>query len=93
MTWQPVWSASQAFSVKVLAEYGRNQDSNITRLVGIANRMPVFALSYLADALNGAKDRGPRYQDVVRRITNALRIEGDKAHADRRARLRPSDSR
>ena len=82
VTWQPVWSASQAFSVKVLAEYGRNQDSNITRLVGIANRMPVFALSYLADALNGAKDRGPRYQDVVRRITNALRVEGDRAHIE-----------
>lgn len=82
VTWQPVWSASQAFSVKVLAEYGRNQDSNITRLVGIANRMPVFALSYLADALNGSKDRGPRYQDVVRRITNALRVEGDKAHVE-----------
>ena len=82
VTWQPVWSASQAFSVKVLAEYGRNQDSNITRLVGIANRLPVFALSYLGDALAAAKDRGPRYQDVVRRITNALRVEGDQAHVE-----------
>ena len=32
--WQPAWTASQAFAVKVLAEHGRNQDSNITRLVG-----------------------------------------------------------
>ncbi|MBP8274313.1 MAG: hypothetical protein KAY59_07755, partial [Acidobacteria bacterium] len=80
--WQPIWSASQAFGVKVLAEYGRNQDSNITRLVGIANRLPVFALSYLADALNAAKDRGPRYQDIVRRISNALRVEGDRSHVE-----------
>lgn len=80
--WQPVWSASQAFGVKVLAEYGRNQDSNITRLVGISNRLPVFALSYLADAMAAAKERGPRYQDIVRRITNALRVEGDRAHVE-----------
>ena len=80
--WQPVWSASQAFSVKVLAEYGRNQDSNITRLVGIANRLPMFALSYLADAMSAAKDRGPRYQDIVRRLSNALRVEGDRAHVE-----------
>ena len=82
VTWQPVWGAMQAFSVKVLTEYGRNQDSNITRLVGIANRLPVFALSYLGDALSTAKDRGPRYQDVVRRITNAVRVEGDQAHVE-----------
>lgn len=80
--WQPIWSASQAFGVKVLAEYGRNQDSNITRLVSIANRLPVFALSYLADAMHAAKDRGARYQDVVRRINNALRVEGDRAHVE-----------
>lgn len=80
--WQPVWSASQAFGVKVLAEYGRNQDSNITRLVSIANRLPVFALSYLADAMASAKDRGPRYQDIIRRISNALRVEGDRAHVE-----------
>ena len=80
--WQPVWSASQAFGVKVLAEFGRNQDSNITRLVGIGNRLPVFALSYLADAMAAANDRGPRYQDIVRRITNAMRVEGDRAHVE-----------
>lgn len=80
--WQPVWGAMQAFSVKVLAEYGRNQDSNITRLTGIANRLPVFALSYLADAMAAQKDRGPRYQDVIRRIVNAMRVEGDRAHVE-----------
>ena len=82
VSWQPVWGASQAFSVKVLAEYGRNQDSNITRLVSVANRLPVFALSYLADAMAAARDRGPRYQDIVRRVTNALRVEGDRAHVE-----------
>ena len=80
--WQPVWSASQAFSGKVLAEYGRNQDSNINRLLGMVDRLPVFALSYLADALAASNVRDTRYDDVVRRITNALRVEGDRAHVE-----------
>lgn len=78
--WLPVWGASQAFGVKVLAEYGRNPDSNITRLAGIADRLPVFAMSYLLDALAAAKDRGPRYVSTLARVTNALRVEGDQAH-------------
>jgi uncharacterized protein YfaS (alpha-2-macroglobulin family) len=78
--WLPVWTASQAYSVKVLTAYGRNQDSNITRLVGMTDRMPVFALSYLADAIAATGTRGARYDDVVRRITNAVRVEGDRAH-------------
>lgn len=80
--WQPVWGASQAFAVKVLTEYGRPQDANLTRLAALANRLPVFALSYLADALKTAGDTGPRYQDVIRRIGNALRVEGDTAHVE-----------
>ncbi|HVT47002.1 MAG TPA: MG2 domain-containing protein [Vicinamibacterales bacterium] len=80
--WLPVWTASQAFAVKVLAEYGRNEDSNITRLTGMADRLPIFALSYLADAMAASGTRGARYDDVVRRITNALRVEGDQAHVE-----------
>jgi uncharacterized protein YfaS (alpha-2-macroglobulin family) len=76
----PVWGASQAFAVKVLAEYGRDQDSNITRLVGMSDRLPVFALSYLLDALAARNDRGPRYTATLARVTNALRVEGDQAH-------------
>ena len=76
----PVWAASQAFAVKVLGEWGRNQDSHITRLVAQAQRMPVFAMSYLLDAMAAAKDRGPRYQALLTRVTNALRVEGDEAH-------------
>jgi uncharacterized protein YfaS (alpha-2-macroglobulin family) len=78
----PVWAASMAFGVKVLAEGGRNQDANITRLYAAADRMPIFALSYLADALAAANDRGPRYQDVIRRLTNAMRVERDTAHVE-----------
>ncbi|TAK15863.1 MAG: hypothetical protein EPO35_06385, partial [Acidobacteria bacterium] len=78
----PVWAASMAFAVKVLAEGGRNQDANITRLYGAVGRMPIFALSYLADALAAAGDRGARYQDVVRRLTNAMRVERDRAHVE-----------
>ena len=80
--WLPVWGASAAFATKVLAEHGRNQDSNITRLLAAINRMPVFALSYLADAMAASPARGPRYGDVVRRLTNALNVEGDRAHVE-----------
>ncbi|MEO8071247.1 MAG: alpha-2-macroglobulin family protein, partial [Acidobacteriota bacterium] len=80
--WLPVWSASHAFSVKVLAEFGRPQDSNITRLIGMVDRLPVFALSYLADALFTSGQRDARYDAVVRRITNATRVEGDRAHVE-----------
>lgn len=75
----PLWSAAQAFAVKVLAEHGRNQDSNITRLMTVVDRLPVFALSYLADAMAASGAKGPRYDDVVRRVMNAVRIEGERA--------------
>lgn len=80
--WWPVWGASQAYAVKTLAEFGRSPGTDVTRLTGMAERLPVFALSYLADALAAMSDRGPRYQDVVRRLTNALRVEADRAHVE-----------
>jgi uncharacterized protein YfaS (alpha-2-macroglobulin family) len=80
--WWPVWAASHAYSVKVLTEFGRKPRATINQLAGMADRLPVFALSYLADALAASNDKGPRYQDVVRRLTNALRIEADRAHVE-----------
>ena len=44
--------------------------------------MPVFALSYLADAMAASGDRGARYQDLIRRISNALRVDADRAHVE-----------
>jgi uncharacterized protein YfaS (alpha-2-macroglobulin family) len=80
--WLPAWSASAAFATKVLTEHGRSQDSNITRLLSSVDRLPVFGLSYLADAMAASPARGPRYADVVRRLTNALRVEGDRTHVE-----------
>src|SRR5690606_3976844 len=80
--WEPVWATTHAFAVKVLAEHGRNQDSNITRLLGVVDRLPIFALSYLADALAASNLRSVRYDDVIRRITNAVRVEGATARVD-----------
>ena len=45
--------------MKVLAEGGRPQDSHLTRLYGFADRMPVFALDYLLDALTASGERRP----------------------------------
>jgi alpha-2-macroglobulin len=49
--WWPAYTAWQAFAVKVLSEGGRNADSHFNRLYGHLDRMPVFALAYLLDAL------------------------------------------
>jgi hypothetical protein len=80
--WWPVWGASQAYSAKVLAEFGRTPTAALNRLVRAADRLPIFALSYLADALAAAHDRGPRYQRVIARVTNALRTDADRAHIE-----------
>ncbi|MGE5837620.1 MAG: MG2 domain-containing protein [Acidobacteriota bacterium] len=80
--WLPAWGASAAYATKVLTAYGRPEDSNITRLLGSVDRLPVFALSYLADAMAASPSRGPRYGDVLRRLTNALRVEGDRTHVE-----------
>ena len=62
--WLPAWSATVAYGAKVLTEHGRNQDSNITRLAGMVDRLPIFGLIYLADAMASSKTRHPRYDDV-----------------------------
>jgi hypothetical protein len=73
------WAASEAYAVKVLSEFGRTPAAAIDRLVAAVDRMPVFALSFLADALSAAGDRGPRYREVLRRMSNAMRVEADRA--------------
>jgi uncharacterized protein YfaS (alpha-2-macroglobulin family) len=80
--WLPAWGAAMAFGAKVLTEHGRNQDSNITRLTAIVDRLPIFSLSHLADAMAASRTRGARYDDVVRRLSNAVRVEGDRAHVE-----------
>jgi uncharacterized protein YfaS (alpha-2-macroglobulin family) len=80
--WWPSYTAWQAFAVKVLAEGGRNQDSNINRLYGYRDRMPVFALAYLHDALGAKGESGARAADLRRRMTNAIVPEGGSAHVE-----------
>jgi alpha-2-macroglobulin len=81
--WWPSYTAWQAFAVKVLVEGGRTQDSNINRLYGYRDRMPVFALAYLHDALMAKKEiSGPRIDDLRRRMSNAVLPEGGSAHVE-----------
>jgi alpha-2-macroglobulin len=82
-SWWPAYTAWQAFAVKVLVEGGRNQDSNITRLYGYRDRMPIFALAYLNDALVArGEGGGPRSADLRRRIANAILPEAATAHVE-----------
>ena len=81
--WWPSYTAWQAFAVKVLAEGGRNVDSHLTRLYGYRERMPVFALAYLHDALNAKGETdGDRVAELRRRLANAILPEGGSAHVE-----------
>ncbi len=82
-SWWPSYTAWQAFAVKVLVEGGRNQDSNITRLYEYRERMPVFGLAYLHDALVAkGETSGPRADDLRRRMANAILPEAATAHVE-----------
>jgi uncharacterized protein YfaS (alpha-2-macroglobulin family) len=82
-SWWPAYTAWQAFAVKVLVEGGRNQDSNLTRLYGYRERMPVFALAYLNDALVArGEGSGLRSAELRRRIGNAILPEAATAHVE-----------
>jgi len=80
--WWPAYTAWQAFAVKVLVEGGRNEDSHLTRLYSYVDHMPVFAISYLLDAMMAKGEKGQRVDDLVRRINNAVLPEGGTAHVE-----------
>jgi alpha-2-macroglobulin len=84
--WWPSYTAWQAFAVKVLVEGGRNQDSNLTRLYGYRDRMPVFGLAYLHDAMvargGGSAESAARIADLQRRMANAILPEAGSAHVE-----------
>jgi alpha-2-macroglobulin len=76
--WWPAYTAWQAFSVKVLAEGGKNVDSHVNRLITYVDRMPLFGIAFLADAMKS----DPRAADLRRRIDNAILPEGGSAHVE-----------
>jgi uncharacterized protein YfaS (alpha-2-macroglobulin family) len=81
--WWPAYTAWKALATKVLVEAGRNQDSTITRLYGYRDRMPVFALAYLHDALLAKGEAsGNRVADLRRRMSNAILQEAGSAHVE-----------
>jgi uncharacterized protein YfaS (alpha-2-macroglobulin family) len=80
--WWPAYTAWQAFAIKTLVEGGRNEDSHINRVYEYLDRMPVFGIAYLADALVAKGERGPRLAELHRRITNAILPEGGHAHVE-----------
>ena len=77
--WRPAYNAWQAFAIKVLAEGGRKPDSHLERVYGYRDRMPVFGLAFLLDALQAKGESGPRATDLRRRIANSILPEGGQA--------------
>ncbi|HET7436545.1 MAG TPA: alpha-2-macroglobulin family protein [Thermoanaerobaculia bacterium] len=80
--WMPSYTAWQAFSVKVLTEGGRNEDSHLNRLYGYRDRMPLFGIAFLLDAFTAEKENGARPEDLRRRLLNAVLPEGGNAHVN-----------
>jgi uncharacterized protein YfaS (alpha-2-macroglobulin family) len=81
--WRPAYNAWQAFVIKVLTEGGRNADSHFNRVYEYRDRMPVFALAFLADSLQAKKETsGARMTDLRRRIMNSISPEGGTAHVE-----------
>jgi hypothetical protein len=80
--WWPAYTAWQAFAVKVLAEAGRNADSHLNRVYAYLDRMPVFALAYMLDALAARGEHGQREVELLRRIKNAVLPEAGLAHVE-----------
>lgn len=80
--WWPAYTAWQAFAVKVLVEGGRQQDSHITRLYGYLDRMPIFGMAYLYDAMSATGEKSARVEEVRRRIVNSVLPEGGSAHVE-----------
>src|SRR5262249_29895451 len=70
--WWPMYTAWEAFAIKVLVDGHRNQDSNINRLYEHRDRMPVFALAYLYDAMAAGGGQSARLADLRRRMNNAI---------------------
>ena len=81
--WWPSYTAWQTLAVKVLIEGGRNQDSNLNRLYGYRERMPVFAIAYLHDAMMAkGETSGTRVDDLRRRMSNAILPEAGASHVE-----------
>ncbi|HVR39489.1 MAG TPA: alpha-2-macroglobulin family protein [Thermoanaerobaculia bacterium] len=80
--WVPAYTAWQSFATMVLATGGHNVDSHINRLYGYIDRMPLFGIAYLSDALIAKGERGPRLAELHRRMTNAILPEGGSAHVE-----------
>lgn len=80
----PAWAATQAYMLKLLTESGRPQSQPLNELLGALDRIPVYALSYVADALRASGDTGPRYADVIRRLANRVRLDADRAFVEER---------
>jgi uncharacterized protein YfaS (alpha-2-macroglobulin family) len=81
--WRVAYNSWQAFTIKALAEGGRNVDSHFNRVYEYRDRMPVFALSFLLDALQAKKEPDTaRAGELHRRMTNAVLPEGGQAHVE-----------
>ena len=80
--WWPAYTAWEAFAIKVLTEGGRNQDSNINRLYRYLDRMPVFAIAHLHDALLAKGESAQRVTELRRRMSNAMLPEAGAVHVE-----------
>ena len=80
--WRSSYLSWQAFAVKVLAEGGRNQDSHVNRLYAVRQRMPVFAVAFMHDALVAKGETGSRLNELRRIMLNSILQEAGTARVE-----------
>jgi uncharacterized protein YfaS (alpha-2-macroglobulin family) len=80
--WRHSYLSWQAFAVKVLAEGGRHQDSHVNRLYAVRQRIPVFAVAFLHDALTAKGETGTRVAELRRLMQNAILPEAGYARVE-----------
>ena len=81
-SWWPAYTAWESFAADVMVRGLRNEDAVINRLYTYLDRMPVFALANLHDALVAKGESGARPEELRRRMSNAVLPEGGTAHVE-----------
>src|SRR5207237_4306033 len=54
----------------------------VNRLIPLIDRMPLFGIAHLADAVRANSGNDSRYADLRRRLTNAIAPEAGEAHVE-----------
>jgi len=79
---RPYELARRAFVIKTLAEGTTIDHAQIERIANAYERMPVFAVTFLFDAMNAAKYTGALRGELDKKMRSSIAPEATTAHVD-----------